>query len=270
MAVDPQHLDRLKVILFDLLPPNGNAKSNKNLSRTFIEKAKQELNLTLDDADYWIVRSRLLEEHRIERGRGKGGSVRRVPEVTAEPSKSPDNAADEYKKERDLYEPFHEIIQSAFAREYGLKNFVSQVTADQGGRATGGKWTRPDVTLIAVRIYRFIPGKTLEVVTFEVKPSWAFGVEGVFETAAHSVFANRSYLALHAPGELPSNEKERLEGECRRFKVGLITFADPKDWETYETIVEAPFQVPDPDEVDSFISTQISAQNREKLDAWVR
>jgi hypothetical protein len=34
-------------------------------------------------------------------------------------------------------------------------------------RLTGGRWTRPDLVSVAVRTYRYLPGKHMEVVTFE-------------------------------------------------------------------------------------------------------
>src|ERR1017187_2686853 len=85
---------------------------------------------------------------------------------------------------------------SGYVKDNRIKRFISEITASQGRRSTGGKWTRPDFTLIAVRTYSFTPGKSLEVITFEVKPDLNTALEGVFESLAHSVFAHRSYLAV--------------------------------------------------------------------------
>jgi hypothetical protein len=83
-----------------------------------------------------------------------------TPEVAAE--------ATLVKKEASLYEPFHLAIVNGYTKENRIKRFISEVTAQQGRRTTGGKWTRPDVTVVAVRTYQFTPGKRIEVITFEV------------------------------------------------------------------------------------------------------
>ena len=74
-----------------------------------------------------------------------------------------------------------------------------------------------------------LPGKHLEVITLEVKPSGMWDISGVYEAAAHSRAATTSFLAIHTPnGEDPqSEEKTRVFDECRRFGVGLLTFGDP-------------------------------------------
>jgi hypothetical protein len=269
MALDPQQLDQLKQLLFSLVPPDGSAKGNTSLRSEFIQQAQTDRSITVDERDYWTIRDRLLEEHKIETGKGKGGSVHRVPETSEEAVTPPAEPAEAYAREAELFDPFHEIIRKFYVKDYRIKRFVSQVTASQGRRATGGKWTRPDVSLIAVRMYDYLPGKTVEVVTFEVKPAWAYGVDGVYETASHSAFANRSYLAIHVPTDLPANERDRLERECERFGVGLILFSDPNNWDTFEIRIEAKYRTPDPDEANAFIGLQLSETNKEALRGWI-
>jgi hypothetical protein len=95
---------------------------------------------------------------------------------------------------------------------------------------TGGKWTRPHITLFAVRIYPYIPGKSIELVSFEIKYLGAYGVEGVFEAASHSAFTHRSYLMVQVPkGFDDPKVLDRLDGESGSFGVGFYTFEDPED-----------------------------------------
>ncbi|HEY3969565.1 MAG TPA: hypothetical protein VGM05_33740 [Planctomycetaceae bacterium] len=241
-----------------------------DLRAEFIEKASTDLKATIDENDYWTIREQLLEQQKIETGRGKGGSVRRVPEQSAPAIAPPITPTEAYAKEAELYPAFHATIREFFPKTYRIKLFVSEITASQGRRQTGGMWTRPDVTLIAVRMYKHLPGKSLDINTFEVKPAWAYGIDGVYETASHSAFANRSYLAIHAPKDLPDNELDRLERECERFGVGLILFADPKSLATFDLRVEPKFNLPDPDAADAFIETQISKQNHDELRTWTK
>jgi len=112
----------------------------------------------------------------------------------------------------------------------------------------------------------------LEVITFEVKEGLDGAVEGVFETLAHSVFAHRTYLAVHLPGyaAMKDVEDDRIVQECERFGVGYMLFDVTGDYDTYEIVVEARLKEPGPAEVDNFIRQQVSAQNQEEVREWIR
>jgi hypothetical protein len=206
------------------------------------------------------LRDSLIDSGLLEQGRGRGGSVHRVSTVApgapsgqatgAEAGKlivSPVTSPEipeivEAITEGSLYEPFHNAIVNGYAKDNRLKRFISEITAHQGRRATGGRWTRPDVTLVAVRTYQFTPGKRLEVITFEVKPDLDGALEGVYEALAHSAFAHRSYLAVDIrefkdpEDEVPD---ERIVQECSRHGVGYIAFTDVTDYNTYEIVSAA-------------------------------
>jgi hypothetical protein len=140
--------------------------------------------------------------------------------------------------ERNLYTPFQAAITSGYVKDNRIKRFVSEITASQGRRSAGGRWPRPDLTLIAVRTYSFTPCKTLEVITFEVKPNLDTALEGVFEALAQSVVAHRSYLAVdisdfNADDQIPD---DRIVQECGRLEVGYITFSDAAGYNTYDIV----------------------------------
>jgi hypothetical protein len=54
-------------------------------------------------------------------------------------------------------------------------------------------WTKPDITAVSVRTFQHLPGKYVDVWTFEVKPVEALDVTAVFEAASHASRATRSY-----------------------------------------------------------------------------
>lgn len=262
-----------KAKMFELVPVDGKTITNRALRQEF--KAAFPDDQITDD-DYWLIRDALIEDSAIQSGRGYGGTVRRVllenqpPEPQAAAAVA-EAAAASIKAEADLYEPFHEAIKKGYTRTNGIRRFVSEITAKQGRRLTGGKWTRPDITLLAMRTYTFTPGKRLEVITFEVKEGLDGAVEGVFETLAHSVFAHRTYLAVHLPGYVDMEvEDDRIVQECERFGVGYIVFDKPEDYDTYDIVVSARLKEPDPAEVDNFIRQQIGAQNQEEVREWIR
>ena len=239
-------------LLLSLIPKDGKRVGNTTLSELFLDHAKKHLKENFGVEVYWQVRNALIEEGKLERGRGKGGSVRLVRDVV----KPPKIKSKKYRKESQLYDAFHQTIQKDWVEVYDITDFVSEVSAHKGRRITGGKWTRPDVTLVSVGNYPFIPGKSVEVITFEIKPVDAYGVEGVYEAASHSAFANKSYLALHTVGieDDPEDILERLEKEAVRFGVGLITFEDPGKWDTFEVVVEAQHKIPSPRDTNEFLS----------------
>lgn len=256
-----------------LIPVDGSAKGNMTLRTEFLEESSKKHGVQLNEDDYWNLRDALVDDGKIGLGRGKGGSVRRLsesPEVELQVATDQDVAQQPYKVESDLYEPFHETIRHYYVKDYRLKDYVSEITAHGGGKYTGGKWTRPDLTLVAVKMFQYIPGKTLEVITFELKRAEWWGVEGVYETAAHSSFAHSSYLCIHAPTVIPSSDQDRLEREAQRFGVGLILFENPKDWDTFDVRVDPEYKFPDPEETNRFISIQLSEPNKERIAYLIR
>ncbi len=174
-------------------------------------------------------------------------------------------------REAELYEPFKKAIETGYVPNNDLKPWICENTAAQGRRATGGRWTRPDVTLIAMQTFAYVPDKLFEVITFEIKPNLDTALDGVYEAAAHSAFAHRSYLAFPDSKDYESNPLfDRIRNECERFKLGLILFEDVANWDTYNFEVESQTQDPDPQAVNDFIKIQISERSREEIQRWFR
>lgn len=256
--------------LLSLIPESGTSIGNFTL-REQLRKRIESNGGELSDQDYWQLRDSLIDDGLIVQGRGRGGSVHRVL-AKAEEEPPPLIQPPVPIVERNLYPPFQAAITSGYVKDNRIKRFVSEITASQGRRSTGGRWTRPDLTLIAVRTYSFTPGKRLEVITFEVKPNLDTALEGVFEALAHSVFAHRSYLAVDisdfkADDQIPD---DRIVQECGRLEVGYITFSNAADYNTYDIVNTAKLKEPDPYEVDNFITTQVSTDKQEELRDWLR
>lgn len=273
MNIDDEQLKHLGTVMLGLIPSDGTRIGNITLRDQFLNHARTKPGFEdITDEDYWFVRNDLIDRGLIEKGRGKGGSVRLLPKDAA-PGASEGKATEPETlaalaagRELDLYEPLHDTLTSYWVKEVGIKYFVSSITAQQGRRFTGGKWTRPDISLVAVRVYPFIPGRSVEVITFEVKPKDYFGVDGAYEAAAFTAFAQRSYLAVHISEEPEDNsDYDRLRQECERFGIGLITFTDPADAATLEEVVSPRLHSPEPAETSRFINRQIPAEQKQEL-----
>jgi hypothetical protein len=275
--MDLQRRDEYKQRLYDLTPADGKTIGNA-AARESLKEAFPTEDLTPED--YWDLRNSLITEGRLEKGRGQGGTVRRVLTV-AEPVPAPVGgeaaaqpavaAAPGTLAEASLYEPFQKVIQTGYVPDNDFQPWVCEITAFQGRRNTGGLWTRPDVTLIAIQTFVYVPGKLFEVITFEIKPNIETAMEGVYEAAAHSAFAHRSYLAFPEPKDYDKNPLyDRIYDECERFGLGLICFEDVANWDTYTFALNAARKSPDPQAVNDFIKGQISEKSREEIQRWFR
>jgi hypothetical protein len=269
--MDLTRREEYKQKLYELTPADGTGISNASL-REKLKGAFPSEEFTLDD--YWDIRQALITEGKLERGRGYGGSVHRVLPSIAPPQGTPATATPPVSippSEASLYEPFQKCLQNGFVPDNDLKPWASEITAFQGRRDTGGRWTRPDVTLIAMQTFTYVPHKVFEVITFEIKPNIETALDGVFEAAAHSAFAHRSYLAFPDSKNYATNPLfERISDECERFGLGLILFEDVANWDTYSFQVQAKVRQPEPQALNDFIKTQISEKNREEIQRWFR
>ena len=263
VASKPENQDEDK--LLTLLPQDGTPVGNKWLRE----------QLGWDPTRYFEVRDRLVERKILSIGRGRGGSVYRVKPVsmTRAVEQPGAAAAPQYRNEKELYKPVEEALGEGWSKTLPHRNYLVQLTAAQGGKATGGMWTRPDVTVVAVATYAYVPGKFLELITYEIKAAGKWGVEGVFEAASHSRFATETYLLIYAPKgreSVPKEQLERLQAECTRFHIGLGLFQDPSSYDTYEFVVDPDHRTPDPEETDRFIEQQLSPANKRRIVEWLR
>ncbi len=272
-----QRRDDYKRTLYDLTPADGKTISNAAL-RESLRTAHRDDEFA--DEDYWDLRNSLITDGRLLRARGYGGSVRRAL-TTVEPVTGPATAefaaqagaevTQAVIAEASLYSPFQKVIQTGYVPENDLNRWVCEITALQGKRNTGGLWTRPDVTLIAQQTFAYVPDKLFDVITFEIKPNIETAMAGVYEAAAHSAFAHRSYLAFPDSEEYDKSPLfDRIRDECERFELGLILFEDVADWDKYNFEVSAGRNSPDPQAVNDFIKSQISEKGREEIQRWFR
>jgi len=137
-------------------------------------------------------------------------------------------------------------------------------TARKKKRASG-QWSRPDVTVVQVNSYQYLPQPVLEVTTFEVKKySDAENIRSVYEAAAHSRWAHFSYLVAEVPNsdyEFP----ERFVSELERFNIGLLFMWKEKDkWHFEEQEWETDRLNPEPEELNALLKAFFQDSQREK------
>lgn len=256
--------------LFKFVPASGDSIGNKRLRET----------LGWDEPKYWTVRDGLEKKNAISKGRGRGGSVYRLRGLdTAHGNGSTagggtdateETQAEETRAEVALYAPFQEFLLRRARDELGLSRFVIQRTAFAGRKKTGGKWTRPDFALVYRPDFNNLPDKLMEAHSYEIKlPEDA--ISGVYEATAHSRNVHRAYLAVFTGDNVEwvdTDEYDRVKSECERLGIGFIRFEDAEDVDTYEVLVEASPKRPEHDNLDEFLETQLSDENRRKIRSW--
>lgn len=171
------------------------------------------------------------------------------------------------RNERALYQPVADVLRGAWAdaNGYAGAEVLVEVTAAQGGRPTGGQWTRPDIVLAALRTYPYVPGRHLDVVTFEIKPARTLDVLAVFEALSHRRCATHAYVFVPA-AEVGS----AVLRDAGRHGIGLIAARHAADLATWRTLVAAQRAQPAPHEQNEFLSQQLSAAARDRLARWLR
>ncbi|GAB2967514.1 hypothetical protein [Frigoribacterium salinisoli] len=250
--------------LFALLPADGSLKPNAELLKS----------LGGDKQDFWNARELLVEGGRAVRGRGRGGSTARVPDsvvVGDSPDDSSGNQVATRQPEEILYGPLRAVLFGDWQSEKGYDYLAVEDVSRAGRRLTGGKWTRPDLAAVEVQVFTYLPVKTLSVHTFEVKPSDMIDVTAVYEALAHRRAATHSYVLLHVPDDQrPPAALDAVITEARRHGIGVIVFADPANYETWDERVVADRVEPDPAALDDFIRKQLPEAVQSKVEKAVR
>ncbi|MFN8372754.1 MAG: hypothetical protein U0694_07740 [Anaerolineae bacterium] len=215
---------------------------------------------------YSSVKESLLAKGLIERTRGQGGGVKKTEQIEPKEVKL---------KEIQSYEAVSkQLLQMWITRyDFNPNNIVMEITAKQGRRSTGGKWSRPDITLITYKNYDFLPSPTLEVISFEIKTDVSqMDISAVHEALAQSRFVNKSYIIF----VLTRNGQENIVDltnditeEAAKYDVGFIIVDDINDYTTWKIELDAYRHDPDPELINNFISIQLSQEsNKDQIRKW--
>jgi hypothetical protein len=261
-----QEIEELEQELLGRLHNLGDRAGNVSLLR----------ELDWDEDTYWEVRDRLVNKGVLQLGRGRGGSMQLITRPAQAPP-APEPAAHAPPpppaREADLYEPVARVLRERWVKDNRFRDHIVEITARQGARNTGGTWTRPDITVAGMTTFPFVPGKTFDVVTFEVKPPDGVDVTAVYEALAHLRAATRAFVILHIPDDRRAplaDWIDRAAEEAKRHGIGLILVSDPLDYEAWDELVEARRHEPDPAALNDFIAAQLSDGAKEEITTWFR
>ena len=267
-----EEIEAFKEQLLDHVPDNGRAIGNITLRDNKLHWNKEK---------YSAVKNLLIKEGKLELGRGKGGSVKLPPssvdDANADAQKDykamPDPGAQKalvYANEDALYEPMLKVLQEDWVAEQNSEGSLIEKTARNGAKPDG-KWSRPDLTVLAHTAYPYIRGKIFDVISFEIKYRGSLDVTAVYEALSHKKAATKSYvLAWISEAEGDVDIVSEVANAARRHGVGLITAEDPKNYDTWQTVVDAVRDEPDPAELNRFLANQISKESQDQWRKWLQ
>lgn len=190
---------------------------------------------------YWEAEQKLVDQGRIERRQGRNGGIYLIDEPISSDADLADVAAeaarDEISGELDHYDPIVSQIEAHWISQLGYTKVFCAKTALQGRRATGGKWSRPDVILCTISDWIFSSRHEGEVRTIEIKRFEALDVLAVYEALSHKSRSHYAYLLIvNFPRDPNSDEKSLFDNVLAvagKNGIGVITAVDSNDWSTW-------------------------------------
>lgn len=233
----------------------GGAAGNKSLRE----------RLRWSERDYFTVQAELVVAEVVQRGKGRGGSV-----VLLDTSATvgPAGVLDE----RSLYEPLRDALPQWVRQHYGPQSFVwlkPEIVGSKGGTKVGGRWRRTDLAAASVRRFVYSPTIVVDTFAFEVKSITNLNVAAIYETSENSAGATYGYLLVHQSLREERRSQGalflRLERAATMLGVGIISFDQPDDVETWECELDAIRRPPDPALNDGFITRTFSEGTRAEL-----
>jgi hypothetical protein len=199
-----------KQVFIDTLRSLGGKAGNVTLRR-YLTRVGWDIN------SYWPVREYFLRKGEIALFRCRGGGVTIVAPKKDVPKAAPEAPAPAFRpqKEADYYLPLAETLKTKWCPDLEFKDFIVEVTGERNpGQNTGGAWTQPDIVVVHVGTYRHVPGKHLDLITFEVKPVGAADVKAPHQAMAHLKAATQAFVIIVGTPKLTDEEEERVHAEA--------------------------------------------------------
>jgi len=252
--------DRIGDELLRLLPRDGGSIPN----RAALAMLSKRLGTPVASDTYFKARDALLDKGLVGRVRGQGGSIYVIAD-TPSTAPEPDDPADTGIPERQLMAPLHTALKTSFRASLDLpRDAPDPIIEDISTRGPKkGVWARPDFVFVSVSKFAVLPGAHVDVHVFELKNEAGAGVRAVHEALAQARFANFVHLVWYLPEGSPREpELEELVTHCGLHGVG---FCRMRTLGTLEVLQDARRTATTPLEVDGFLESRLSPDNRAAL-----
>jgi hypothetical protein len=245
----PTILDRIAASLLRQLPADGTPIPNRAARALVTQDLAQLVSLE----DYFAARDQLLDQRKVGRVRGQGGSVfllMNVPDEEPHPLE-PAGAP----SERSLMDPLGAALRAQFRQWLDLPPQGTVEVADIAQARSRGQWANPDYLLVSVCPLSVLAGAQIDVHVFELKNEAGGRIQAVHEALAHGRFAHFAHLVWYLPrSSRREAELDQLAAHCRLHGVGLIRMLEDK---TIEAIVDPVRTRATPLEIDGFVEARL-------------
>lgn len=228
--------------------------AGEHLGNISLRSRLQKDGVQWSEDEYWEAQEELRAKGFIETGRGRGGAL-----WLLEPGTEPTGLEGEVKglveDEWDLYQPLVNWITEFLGHDAKERDdfFLAKITASKRKQETG-IWSRPDVSLIQVNKFDYLPTPQLETSSFEVKRYYSGDMlESIYEAAAHARWVHNSWLVVEDSEASPKRFSKRFNTELDRFGVGLMTMRRKDSGYVFEVVSEPATKAPDLLELDEFL-----------------
>lgn len=248
--------------ILSLLPEDG-APVVHRVMRTMLAR---RLERRIDPDLYFAAVDQLTKAKIIGRARGRGGSMflaGATDEVVAPPSPA---SVEEWSEAR-LMTPLRCYLENHFSQSLDLPPGSTCIVVDTSSKGPkNGQWARPDFVFISVMRFQLVPGRQVDVHSFELKAEAGGTVQAVHEALAQTRFTNFGHLAWHVPfGSRAEAKLPEIVNQCEMHGIGLLVIRDPNDYRTWETFLDPAPKRTSPATIDAFLLSRLSSEQQEKL-----
>ena len=158
-------------------------------------------------------------------------------------------------------------------REYHQRHrFLAVLDTHHAGRATTGAWARPDLTAVGGKVLPFLPGKFVDVHTFEVK--FGLPLHGIYEALAHRRCSHYSSVLCIWREEWDRPDASQISTvvkEASKQGIGLMLLDQYDDYSQWQELAEPIRHEPDPQALNDFLQQQAGRDGfGNELQSWIQ
>lgn len=226
---------------------------------------------------YYAAEQALVDMGRIERRRGRNGGIYLLPEPEVDAISGNEETRQEaalVDRETDHYKPVLDQILRHWKEQPGFKAVFGAVTGLQGRRATGGRWSRPDIIICTVSEWLFSSRPEGEVRSIEVKRYDALDVMAVYEAVSHKTRSHYAYLLVVGfPEDLTEDQEKDFDtvlAVAGKNGIGVITAGESGDWGTWKFQLYPTRSDADHQEVNQLLLDQVPKEVRDDFTREIR
>lgn len=164
----------------------------------------------------------------------------------------------------EFWNRFHAFINPLLLDNYAASGEVLYIdTARQGSRFTGGTYSRPDLTYVAVGRYPLLGERFVRIVSVEAKTwDYADDVSNAYEAVAYKRFSTQVYYAYESPDSMKriSNEVTEI---LRENGVGIIRIWREGDKDAMRIDLDSVPSDPSPDKLETYLGVLLQIQEKD-------